>query len=378
MQRRTAEIENLRSEQLKRARELEEQQAIENAKHLEELKAANEVLVKHNKELFSKFTDVEQCLSKVNKEKHKLEDQLQVLSQQVISEATLKDNGKKVKYFTGLPSFLVLKAIYNLTAKGLPQSADCPLLNQYLLTLVKLRLNIGDLDLSYRFAISQASVSRYMMDILHTRLSFLIHWPERPDLMKTMPNDFRKHFKKCVLIIDCFEVFIERPASLLARAQTYSNYKKHNTMKFLIGITPQGSVAYISKGWGGHVSDVHLTENCGLLQKLSPGDMILADRGFTVQDSARLYCAEVRIPPFTRGKKQLSKVEIETARQLSHVRIHVERVIGMIRQKYTILHSTLPINMITSSDDNNVAFVDKIVTVCCALCNCCDSVAPFD
>ena len=159
--------------------------------------------------------------------------------------------------------------------------------------------------------------------------------------MKTMPNDFRKHFKKFVLIIDCFEVFIKRPASLLARAQTYSNYKKHNTMKFLIGITPQGYVAYISKGWGGRVSDVHLTENCGLLQKLSPGDTILADRGFTVQDSAGMYCAEVRIPPFTRGKKQLSKVKIETARQLSYVRIHVERVIGMIRQKYTILHSTL-------------------------------------
>ena len=45
-------------------------------------------------------------------------------------------------------------------------------------------------------------------------------------------------------------------------------------MKFLIGITPQGSVAYISKGWGGGVSDVHLTENCGLLQKLSPGDTV--------------------------------------------------------------------------------------------------------
>ena len=150
-----------------------------------------------------------------------------------------------------------------MAAKGLPESADCPLFNQYLLTLVKLRLNIGDLDLSYRLAISQANVSRYIhkwMDILHIRLSFLVHWPERPDLMKTMPNDFRKHFKKCVLIIDCFEVFIERPASLLARAQTYSNYKKHNTMKFLTGITPQGSVAYISKGWRGRVSDVHLMD----------------------------------------------------------------------------------------------------------------------
>ena len=65
--------------------------------------------------------------------------------------------------------------------------------------------------------------------------------------------------------------------------------------------------------------------------------MILADRGFTIQNSAGMYCAEVRIPPFTKGKKQLSKVEVETARQLSHVRIHVERVIGAVRQKYTIL-----------------------------------------
>ena len=106
--------------------------------------------------------------------------------------------------------------------------------------------------------------------------------------------------------------------------------------------------------------------------------MILADRGFTIQESAGMYCAEVRVPAFTKGKKQLSKVEIETARQLSHVRIRVERVIGTIRQKFTILHSTLPINMITSRSDNDVSFVDKIVTVCCALCNCCDSVVPFN
>ena len=116
--------------------------------------------------------------------------------------------------------------------------------------------------------------------------------------------------------------------------------------------------------------DVYLTENCGLLQKLSP----LADRGFT-KYSAGMYGTEVHIPPFTKGKKQLSRIEIETARQLSHVRIHVERVIA-IKQKFTILHSILPINIITSSNDNDVSFVDKIVTVCCALCNCCDSVVP--
>ena len=114
-------------------------------------------------------------------------------------------------------------------SKGISESADCSLFDQYLLTLVKLQLNTGDTDLACRFAISQNSASRYIhkwVDILYTRLSFLVHWPKRPNLTKTMLSDFRKHFKKCVLIIDCFELFIERPASLMARAQTYSNYKK--------------------------------------------------------------------------------------------------------------------------------------------------------
>jgi len=123
------------------------------------------------------------------------------MSKQVLNEATLKDDAKKVNYYTELPSFSALKAIYNLAVKELPESTDYPLFQQYLQ------------DLAYRFGISQASVSRYIhkwVDILYTRMSFLIHWPEYPELMKTMPNDFRKHFnnKKCVVIIDCFEVFI--------------------------------------------------------------------------------------------------------------------------------------------------------------------------
>ena len=64
------------------------------------------------------------------------------------------------------------------------------------------------------------------------------------------------------------------------------------------------------------------------------------------------------------------------ARQLSRVRINVERVIGVMIQKYTSLESTLPINMIMC-EDSEFSMIDKSVTVCCALCNCCESVVPF-
>ena len=63
-------------------------------------------------------------------------------------------------------------------------------------------------------------------------------------------------------------------------------------------MTPQGTVSFISDGWGGRVSDKHLTEESGLLEKLVPGDVILADRGFDIADSVGLHCATIKIPAF--------------------------------------------------------------------------------
>ena len=150
---------------------------------------------------------------------------------------------KKVKYYTGLPSLSMLKAIYDYVSTNLPtcmKGAKLDVFEQLMLVLMKLRVNLRDQDLAYRFGISQSTVSRYfskVMELLYARFSCLVCWPERDQLM---PMEFRKHFKKCVVIIDCFEVFIERPTFLAARAQTWSNYKHHNTVKFLIGITPPG------------------------------------------------------------------------------------------------------------------------------------------
>ena len=103
----------------------------------------------------------------------------------------------------------------------------------------------------------------------------------------------------------------------------------------------------------------------------------MADRGFTCDDYAQMAMAEIKIPPFTKGKKQLEKVNVDWSRELSHVRIHVERVIGVLKQKYTILQSVLPITLL-SDGEGTLSTVDKVVKVCCAFVNLCPSVVPQD
>lgn len=83
--------------------------------------------------------------------------------------------------------------------------------------------------------------------------------------------------------------------------------------------------------------------------------------------------AEIKTPPFTKGKKQLEKVEIDWSRELSIVRIHVERVIGVLKQ-FTILGGVIPISDHTHDTGKNTT----ILKVCCVLVNLCPSVVPRD
>ncbi len=198
------------------------------------------------------------------------------------------------------------------------------------MTLMRLRLNLSVQDLGFRFKVHKSTSSRIFSEVISSMyycLRPLICWPDRDALMKTLPMDFRKHCPRCAVIIDCFEIFLEKPSNLLPRAQTFSSYKHH--------VTPQGTVCFISDGWGGRVSDKYLTENSNLLSHLTHGDTILADRGFDIKESVGLYCATVAIPNFTKGKKQLTGIEVEQSRRIANVRIHVERVIGVVRQKFT-------------------------------------------
>ena len=284
---------------------------------------------------------------------------------------TIEGNDDRTKFYTGLPSWAVFLHLFLFLAAP-ASSCKLSLEDEFFIALLRLKLGLLLEDIALRFDVSLSVVSRVFqkwLDLMYVRLSFMIAWPERDVCKRNMPVAFKETYPNCRCIIDCTEIFIETPKNYIARVKTFSNYKKHNTVKFLIGITPFGTVSFLSDCWGGRVSDKNLTQSSDFFNQIEHGDTILADRGFSIAEDLGVFGANLEIPAYTRGKTQLSQREVELSKQLSRVRIHVERVIGLVKNKYLILKGPLPICLLKHKGDTTVANIDKIVTVCSALTN---------
>ena len=106
----------------------------------------------------------------------------------------------------------------------------------------------------------------------------------------------------------------------------------------------------LNSRYGGHwkLEKVFFNENVSTILQLVvvPGDLVMADQGFTIQESLFFRRAELAIPAFTKGKDQLDPVDVARTGGISNARIHVERVIGLVRRKFTILSGILPIDFL--------------------------------
>ncbi|PJE78207.1 hypothetical protein CI610_02863 [invertebrate metagenome] len=100
----------------------------------------------------------------------------------------------------------------------------------------------------------------------------------------------------------------------------------------------------MSRIWGGHASDRHIVQKDGdlFLPKLEPGDVILADKGFTVGDLLPAHIG-LNMPPFVSSSCQMSVQEFFKTQQIAAPRIVVEMKMEQIKN-FKILQSVLPIN----------------------------------
>lgn len=203
------------------------------------------------------------------------------------------------------------------------------------LTLKKLKLDLPNAVLAYEFGISESQVGKVFRKTLKglaTVLKKLIFWPEKKQIMLNLPIGFRFKFSKVQCLIDCFEIEIQKPTDAFYQALTWSDYKKCNTAKYYIVVTPCGLCIFISQGYGGRASDLSIIQNCGFLKVIPKGSVVMADRGFKgIDEELHNIGCELFRPPSVEANVQLSEADVILTKEIASLRIHVERAIERIR-----------------------------------------------
>ena len=109
----------------------------------------------------------------------------------------------------------------------------------------------------------QARFFNSWITIMAEKLGKLIVWLPRETLLATLSTSFSE-FPGTTCIIDCVETFLQRPLNLKYRVETYSNYKGHNTAKYLVGASPHGQIIFISRSYRGRASDKFIVNDSDL------------------------------------------------------------------------------------------------------------------
>ena len=195
-----------------------------------------------------------------------------------------------MKFYTGIQTIAIFDIIFDLikpclssivywrgesntvspskyTSQKKRRELKVPLKEQFLLVLMRLRLGLMNEDLADRFLISPSVCSNIFttwIKMLGPLLgNALVVWLTRDIVQNKLPNVFRRVSPRTKCIIDCTEIFIERSKSLDVQATTWSDYKKHNTIKFLLAISPHGYIMYLADSYGGRTSDQYICSNSG-------------------------------------------------------------------------------------------------------------------
>lgn len=288
-----------------------------------------------------------------------------------------KDNDL-IKFYTGFPSYQHffqfyefarpcaehMKYVYSAgTQESRPAARTMLIIDELFLFLVRLRLGLFEQDLADRFLIHISSVSRKITtwaNYLYFLLGSQPIWPSRQQVNHYMPENFKALYPNTRVIIDCTEMFVQTPSSLLLQSQMYSSYKSNTTLKGLLGIAPHGAVTFVSSLYTGSISDKEITRCSGILDLLEPRDSVMADKGFDIEALLNTHGVGLNIPPLLQARGQFTMEQVVETKTIAKLRIHVERAIRRIKE-FHIFDSDVPLNLVGS--------INQIYTIVCLLTN---------
>ena len=238
-------------------------------------------------------------------------------------------------------------------------------LANYFFFLSWLRLGSQLKQTAWLFNLSKCTASRYITtwaNFIYFKLGCVPIWPTKDIVIETMTEYFRDTYPNTRVIIDCTELFCQKPSSLTIRSSLFSHYKYHITYKGLVEISPSRAITFVSELYDGSTSDAEIVKRCGILNKelWSKDDDVMADRGFTIKKQLEPLVVTLNIPSFLAGKDQLSQEEVTESQTIAAVQVYVERAIQRIKY-FQQIRNEIPLIMHGS--------INQIWTVLCLLCN---------
>ena len=283
-----------------------------------------------------------------------------------------------MSFYTGFSSYITFVAFFNCVkpAASNMQSAyyassetvslagrkrNMLLNDELFMFLCRLKAGLLEQDMSVRFSCSVSTISRKIVtwvNFLYFVLGSIPIWLPRETIQELMPECFKSLYPRTRVIIDCTELRIQQPSSLVLNSQSYSHYKGTNTFKCLIGIAPHGAITFISSLYTGCMSDIEITKLCGLLDLLEPGDAVMADKGFTLRKILAERGVTLNIPELLSSKRQFTISEIEHTEEVAKLRIHIERMNRRIKENH-LFDTPIPLSLVES--------INQLWTVACLL-----------
>ena len=127
----------------------------------------------------------------------------------------------------------------------------------------------------------------------------------------------------CRNVIDCTDIEVAAAGLMSQQNATYSSHRGMNSFKVLVGVEPSAVITYVSKLYPGSISDKAIAQESGLLNHFTPGDMILVDKEFLIQDIVP-WRVSVNIPPFLNNGT-FTESEAKATKAIATCQIHVER-----------------------------------------------------
>ena len=282
------------------------------------------------------------------------------VSEQLQSEVLKND--KNCFRYTGFPTIVLLMMFFNWlkpyadfkvwnganTGQGITRrkrKRKLTMFEEYLSTLIRIRRGYELHHMGFLFGVTDSYICKVFTSwakFLYLAFSPLIRWPRREIVQKNLPESFSL-FPRTRCVIDCTEYFIEKPFRPQAQRQTWSMYKHANTVKQLVGVSPNGAFIFLSDVFSGSISDLQIIQKSNFRNQVEEGDDIMADRGFNIRHLLLQKKATLNIPAFSNGKN-LSNKATKRSRKIAKVRIHVERAIRRLKT-FKILSGIISIKL---------------------------------